>query len=96
MSAAVERWSVMLCRRRLERSACSRVREAARSCRGCRTPAYSASARERAQASAAIRSRPSPGADARARSRLVSASWRVTEPSRARRAGSIAFQTSVR
>ena len=63
MSAAVARWSVMLCRRRPERSACSRVRsacsrvrEAARACRGCRTPGYSSSARERAQASAAIRS----------------------------------------
>ena len=74
MSAAVERYCVMLRWRRPERSACSRVREAARACRGWRTLAYSSSAREKAQASAAVRPGPSPGAVARDRSRLVSSS----------------------
>ena len=96
MSAAVERCCVMLRWRRPERSACSWVREAALACSGWRTLAYSSSAKEKAQASAAVRPGPSTGAVARTRSRLVFASWRVTEPSRVRRAGSIVSQTSFK
>ena len=96
MSAAVARCSVLLWFRRPERSACSRWREAARACSGRRMLAYSSSAREKAQASAAVRSGPFPDTVARAHSRLVSASSRVTEPSRVRRAGSMTSQTSVK
>ena len=77
---------------RPERSACSESMKAAFFCSGSMTRVYSSSARERAQVSAVVRTWSSSVA-ARTRATLASISWRVIEPIRVRRVGSMVSQT---
>ena len=80
---------------RPERSAYSASMEATFAFCGSMTRVYSASARERTQASAVVRAL-SASVAACARATLASTSWRVIEPVRVRREGSMLSQTSSR